>query len=55
MQGMLKMDPLDRMTVFDSLTHPYFDELRLNDPDFISIVQNEHSSDANDIMPKFAT
>ena len=51
MQGMLKMDPQQRITVFESLTHPYFDELRLNDPDFLSIIQDEQSVDNNDIMP----
>ena len=51
MQGMLKMDPQQRITVFESLTHPYFDELRLNDPDFLSIIQDEQSVENNDIVP----
>ena len=45
MQGMLKMDPKERLSAIECLTHSYFDELRLNDPDFLKILNDENHPD----------
>lgn len=34
MNGLLKMNPKDRISGLEALTHPYFDELREADPEF---------------------
>ena len=47
MQGMLKMDPKEWMSSIECLTHSYFDDLRLNDPDFLKII-NDESDELNE-------
>lgn len=42
MQGMLKMDPKERLSAIECLTHSYFDELWLNDAEFIKIINDEN-------------
>jgi cyclin-dependent kinase-like len=42
MQGMLKMDPKERLSAIECLTHSYFDDLRLNDSDFLKIINDEN-------------
>lgn len=49
MQGMLRLDPEERLTAIECLTHSYFDDLRLNDEEFLKNLGEEQS---NDIIPE---
>jgi len=49
LEGMLNMDPSERMTALEALTHSYFDDLRKNDEDFLKIIEDSQS--CNDILP----
>lgn len=48
---MLKMNPKERMSAIECLTHSYFDELRLNDPDFLKILNDENQIDLSEENP----
>lgn len=45
MQGMLLMDPNKRFTAIECLTHSYFDDLRLNDIDFLRMINDEQPTE----------
>jgi hypothetical protein len=51
MQGMLKMDPGERSSVFECLTHSYFDELRLHDQDFLKIMEDDQTIEVPTTIP----
>ena len=51
MQGMLWMDPDERMDAIECLTHSYFDDLRLNDPEFLKIINDEQTEEVIDTTP----
>lgn len=39
------MDPGKRMTAIECLTHSYFDDLRVNDPEFLKIINDESNNE----------
>ncbi len=41
MNGLLRMNPHDRLTGIKALTHPYFDEIRFNDSEFNKLTEGE--------------
>ena len=41
MQRMLEMDPHKRITSREAIDHPYFDELRIKDPEYANIVARD--------------
>lgn len=41
MQGMLHMDPEQWMSAIECLTHSYFDDLRINDSEFLKMINDE--------------
>lgn len=41
MNGLLKMDPKDRLVGIKALTHPYFDDIRFKDSEFLKITEGE--------------
>ncbi len=51
MKALLKLDPRERLSGMDVLLHPYFDDLRSEDPEFSyqNQIQNQNNIQNNNI------